>query len=134
MSANAEQILNMPPEKAGTLNELIDEFAEVHLRIAQDLARHDALKKKLTGFAAEFDTNEPVTLSSDHYVLEYSAPSQSDKCTLDAQQFIEQTGSWESLSISVAEARKQLPASAFMALFQAVRGSRRLLRVSPRSR
>lgn len=113
-----------------TIETLISEFAELHAKIAPLQKQYDALKKELAQHASVLDTLDEVTLSNDLYSIIYSKPAQTNTCTLSVQDFIRETGSYDSLSISTTAAKSNLTKEQFNKLFKPVQTrTRKLLEV-----
>jgi hypothetical protein len=102
------------------IKELISEFAELHNQIKPLQVRYDQIKKELASHASAVDTSDAVKLSNDFYTIMYSKPALANVCTLTIPEFINRTGSYDSLSISISEAKKNLTAKVFNELFTQV--------------
>jgi hypothetical protein len=130
MSINAQKLSLVPAPPVSPLVAMVDEYAELYLRIGEDLKRYEKLKKQLAAFAAEQDPGQEAVLVGTQYLIEYTRPSAKDVCRATPQEFIEATHAWEALTVSAPKARDALPASLFMELFEAVLDSRRIKRVA----
>lgn len=108
---------------------LVDEFAELYLKLAADLDRYELLKKQLSQLANAMDGDEAVTLKGSKHAIDYTKPASSSKCTVSPMEFVMKTQAWDAVEVSVTKAKSTLPEVLYKALFQTVRGSRRLKRV-----
>jgi hypothetical protein len=113
-----------------SIETLISEFAELHAELTPLQKRYDKLKKELAQHASVLDTLDEVILSNDLYSIIYSKPSQTSECKLTVQEFIQETGSYDSLSISLTAAKANLSKEQFNELFKPVQTrTRKLLEV-----
>lgn len=117
-----------------TLSSLVDEFAELHQRLAPLQDQYEAVKKKLVAFVNADTTDEPITLFGYLYCVDYSAPYQTVECTLTPEELVAATGRWDALSVSTTQARKALTAKQFNSMFVSSPGSRRFRRVREANR
>ena len=108
---------------------LVDEFGDIYNRIIGDVDRMEKLKKAIAAKVKEDLSDNPVTISGYRHHVDYTAPVQTNVCTVTPAQFIEITGCWEALSVSVTKAKENLPDSDMQVLFKKERGSRSFKRV-----
>ena len=112
------------------INEIINEFADLHNKIKPLQIRYEELKKQLAKEANENMSLAQIELSSELFTIIYSKPAMSNTCTLSVQDFIAETGSYESLTILTTAAKANLPKEKFEELFTQVPSkSRKLLEV-----
>lgn len=112
------------------LKELINEFAELHNKIKPLQVRYEDLKKQLAKEAGNNESAAQIELSSELFTIIYSKPTTINTCSLSVQDFITETGSYESLTISTTAAKANLPKEKFDELFAAKPSkSRKLLEV-----
>lgn len=112
------------------LNELINEFAELHNKIKPLQLRYEELKKQLAKEAGNNESLSQIELSSELFTIIYSKPTMTNTCSLSVQDFIAETGSYDSLTISTTAAKANLPKEKFDELFTATPSkSRKLLEV-----
>ena len=114
------------------LAELVEEFVELYNKLAPDLDRYEAIKKKLGDAAALDKSDNAITLLGNTHVLDYSAPAESLSCNVTAAEFVTHTQAWSALTVSVAEARKILSTSQLASLFDKKTGARRFRRIRKR--
>ena len=108
---------------------LIDEFVELHKRLAPGLDRYEQLKKQLAKQANANDGDGPVSLLGYRHTVDYSVRSQTLKCVVPPQVFVKTTKAWNALTISTTAAKKLLSEEQFEQLFVKESGSRRFRRV-----
>jgi hypothetical protein len=111
------------------LSDMVEEFVELHNRLAPELDRYESLKKQLGAEVALDKSNLPVTLVGYTHVIDYTAPSESLVLRGDAKDYFEVTGDWSSMTVSVTNARKALLPHVLEDLFEKKLGSRRFRRV-----
>lgn len=108
---------------------LVDDFAELYNRIAQDVERLEKMKKQLSKLANADETQGPITLHGYRHSIDYSAFTESLELAVTPQTFARKTKAWDCMTVSVTAARKKLSDEQIAAFFAVKQGSRRFRRV-----
>jgi len=109
------------------MNPDVDELAELHEFLAPYLDKYEKLKKAVASTVPL--TDDAYTVSGERFDIDYTAPSQSLKCNVDAKDFIKATKAWDAVTVSVTKARDCLTDEQITMLFTEEQGARRFKRV-----
>jgi coenzyme F420-reducing hydrogenase delta subunit len=114
--------------KLNPIADMIDRLAVLkqELKSVEHLQKeHDDILKTLREMVNENIVDDIVSLESDNYILEFSAPSKMNILNDSLETFIKSTGLYECCTVSISEAKKKLKKD-FDKHFHIVLGSRKL--------
>jgi len=114
---------------ANTNASLVDEFVVLHNMLAPQLDHYEKLKKKIVALANSDKTGDPITLVGINHYVDFSAPTMNRECRVSPAEFVEMTGLWDALSVSVTKAKEYLSEAEMDNIFMLKQGSRRFKRV-----
>jgi hypothetical protein len=107
---------------------ILDEYARTY-------QEHKALDNQLKNLRklvdniianANADDLEEVVMETDMVIIPFSTNTESLKFKYDMEQYIQETGKYATLSVSLVEARKHLSHAQLATYFETVVGSRKL--------
>lgn len=111
------------------LSDMVEEFVTLYNKLAPDLDRYELLKKKLGAAAALDKSAEPTILAGYTHVLDYTAPAEFLVLKVSPKAYVNATEDWESLTVSITQAKKNLSSHLLETLFEKKAGSRRFRRI-----
>lgn len=108
--------------------ERFNEYLELQEKIKIDTAASEVIRKEIDQVVAESDAedDQPVVMVVGNRTISYSAVAQNYKFNYDMASYINETKAYDTLTVSVANARRILSEANVNVYFSVEKGSRRI--------